>query len=102
MLTIKVRRKIMKLKPLFDRVLLKTQKEEKQKTGILLPSSLEEKPMVAEVIAMGDGETVDGKVPMNVKIGDKVLFTKYAAQEFKFNNEEYLIIRQEDILAIIE
>lgn len=92
----------MKLKPLFNRVLLKVEKPKKEESSIMLPSKLEERPAIAEVIAVGNGQTEDGKVEMSVKIGDKVLFSKYAAQEFKFNGEDFLIIRQEDILAIID
>ena len=92
----------MKLKPLFDRVLLKVEEHKKDESTIILPSKLEERPAIANVVAVGDGTTEDGKVDMSVKVGDKVLFTTYAAQEFKFNGEDFLIISQDDILAIIE
>jgi len=92
----------MQLKPLFDRVLLKIEKHKKDESSIILPSKLEERPAIANVVGVGDGTTEDGKVEMSVKVGDKVLFTKYAAQEFQFDGEDFLIIRQDDILAIIE
>lgn len=92
----------MKLKPLFDRVLLKQEEEKKDASNIILPTNLQEKPAIAQVVAVGDGNTVDGKIEMSVKIGDKVVFSRYAAQEFKFNKETYLLIRQDDILAVME
>lgn len=92
----------MKLKPLFDRVLLKQEEEKKDASNIILPTNLQEKPSIATVVAVGDGNTIDGKIEMSVKIGDKVVFSRYATQEFKFNKETYLLIRQDDILAVIE
>ena len=94
----------MKLKPLFDKVVLKmTEAEETTKSGIILTSSAKEKPQIAEVIAVGPGGMVDGKeVGMVVKAGDKVVASKYSGTEFKDGDEEYLIVKQSDILAIVE
>jgi chaperonin GroES len=97
---------IMKIKPLSDYILIEPIKEEeKTKTGILLPQTAEkERPEQGRVIAVGPGRrTASGKViPVEVKSGDKVLFTKYGPNEIKVENKEYLIAKQEDILAIIE
>ena len=94
----------MKLKPLADRVILKAvEAEETTKSGIILTSAAQEKPEVAEVIAVGPGGNVDGKeVVMTVKAGDKVITSKYAGTEVKVDGEEYTIVRQSDILAIVE
>jgi len=94
----------MKLKPLADRVILKAvEAEETTKSGIILTSAAQEKPEVAEVIAVGPGGNVDGKeVVMTVKAGDKVITSKYAGTEVKVDGEEYTIVRQNDILAIVE
>ena len=94
----------MTIKPLFDRVLIKSvTAEETTKSGILLPGTAKEKPQMAEIIAVGPGGTVDGKeITMQVKVGDKILYSKYAGNEVKVDNEEYIIIRQNDILAIVE
>lgn len=96
----------MKIKPLHDHVLIEPiTQEEKTKSGILLPKTAEkEKPEQGKVIAVGPGRmTSQGKlIPMGVKKGDKVLFTKYGPTEIKINNKEYLIAKEEDILAIIE
>jgi chaperonin GroES len=95
----------MNIKPLSDRVVIKTvEAEETTKSGIILTSSAQEKPQVAEVIAIGPGATNDeGKViPMTVKIGDKVLTSKYSGTEVKVDGEEYTIVRESDILAIVE
>ena len=94
----------MKLTPLADRVVLKmTEAEETTKGGIILTSSAKEKPSVAEVISVGPGGTVDGKeVVMTVKKGDKVITSKYAGTEVKLDGEEYTIVRQGDILAVVE
>ena len=94
----------MQIKPLFDKVVLKEEKvEETSKSGIFLPVSDKEKPQIATVISVGDGGIVDGKeVKMVVKKGDKVVFSKYAGSNVKIDNEEYIIIRQADILAILE
>ena len=94
----------MKLTPLADRVVLKpVEAEETTKGGIILTSSAKEKPSVAEVISVGPGGMVDGKeVVMTVKVGDKVLTSKYSGTEVKVDGEEYTIVRQNDILAIVE
>jgi len=92
----------MNLKPLFDRVVLKNLKQKKETlSGIIIPESVGDEPIYAEVIAVGDGESVEGeKVEMSVKIGDKVLYNKYGAVPFKINGEEFVILRQSDILGI--
>ncbi|MFO7152381.1 MAG: co-chaperone GroES [Bacillota bacterium] len=94
----------MNIKPLGDRVVIKVlDKEEKTKGGIVLPDTAKEKPQRGEVIAVGTGEIIDGKkVPLEVKVGDKVIFSKYAGTEVKLDDQEYLILRQSDILAIVE
>ena len=94
----------MTIKPLSDRVLIKMQEaEETTKSGILLASSAQEKPQVAVVIAVGPGGLVDGKqVDMILKPGDKVITSKYSGTEVKVDGEEYTIVRQSDVLAVVE
>lgn len=94
----------MTIKPLLDRVLIQmTEAEETTKSGIILTATAAEKPQVAEVIAVGPGGVVDGKeVEMFVKVGDKVITSKYGGTEVKMGGEEYIIVRQGDILAIVE
>ncbi|MBZ4665307.1 co-chaperone GroES [Mahella sp.] len=94
----------MALKPLGDRIVIKqVEKEETTKSGIVLPGTAQEKPQIAEVIAVGPGGIVDGKeVKMEVKPGDKVIYSKYAGTEVKYDGEEYIIIKQSDVLAVIE
>jgi len=93
----------MKIKPLADRVVIKLVEEETTKGGLILSGSAKEKPQVAEVIAVGPGGNVDGKdVEMIVKVGDKVLTSKYSGTEVKVDGEECTIVRQSDILAIVE
>ncbi|MEK7772962.1 MAG: co-chaperone GroES [Deltaproteobacteria bacterium] len=94
----------MKIKPLHDRVILKrVAEEEKTKGGIIIPDSAKEAPAEGKVIAVGAGKKEDGKiVPLDVKAGDRVLFSKYAGTEVKIEGEEHLIMREEDILGIIE
>ena len=94
----------MKLTPLADRVILKmVEVEETTKGGIILTASAKEKPEVAEVLAVGPGGMVDGKeVTMTVKVGDKVITSKYSGTEVKVDDEEYTVVRQSDILAIVE
>ncbi|MCK9268414.1 MAG: co-chaperone GroES [Alkaliphilus sp.] len=94
----------MKIKPLGDRVVIKRlEAEETTKSGIILPGSAQEQPQLAEVIAVGPGGVVEGKeIVMEVNVGDKVIFSKYAGTEVKFDGEEYTIVRQNDILAIVE
>lgn len=94
----------MKIRPLADRVVIKTvEAEETTKSGIILAGSAKEKPQVAEVLAVGPGGLVDGKeVQMIVKVGDKVLTSKYSGTEVKVDGEECTVVRQSDILAIVE
>lgn len=94
----------MKIIPLADRVVIKTvEVEETTKGGLILTGSAKEKPQVAQVIAVGPGGVVDGKeVAMQVKEGQKVVYSKYAGTEIKIDGEEYKIVRQSDILAIVE
>ena len=94
----------MSLKPLFDRVVIKdAEMEETTKGGLILTSSAKEKPQYAFVVAVGPGGVVDGKdVTMQVSVGQKVVYSKYAGTEIKLDGEEYKIIRQNDILAVIE
>ncbi len=92
------------IKPLLDRVVLKmVENEETTKSGILLAGNSKEKPQIATVVAVGPGGNIDGKeVIMQVKVNDKVVFAKYAGTEVKIDDEEYIIVRQSDILGIIE
>ncbi|MDR1619120.1 MAG: co-chaperone GroES [Clostridiales bacterium] len=94
----------MKLKPLADRVVLKSlESEETTKSGIVLPGSAKEKPQTAEVISVGPGGVVEGKeITMYVKPGDKVIYSKYAGTEIKLDGEEFIIVRQNDVLAVVE
>ena len=94
----------MKIKPLADRVVIKMQEaEETTKSGIILAGSAKEKPEVAEIVAVGPGGVVDGKeVKMELKVGDKVLISKYSGTEVKLDDEEYTILRQSDVLAIVD
>ena len=94
----------MNIRPLADRVVVKmTELEETTQSGIILAAASKEKPQVAEVLAVGPGGIVDGKeVEMFVKVGDKVITSKYAGTEVKLNKEEYIIVRQSDILAVVE
>ncbi len=94
----------MKIRPLFDRVVIKScEVEETTKSGLILTGNAKEKPQMAEVIAVGPGGVVDGKeVTMSVNVGDKVIYSKYAGNEVKLDGEEYIIVRQSDILAVVE
>lgn len=94
----------MKLVPLGDRVVLKhLVAEETTKSGIILPGSAKEKPLEAEVIAVGPGGVIDGKeVVMQVKAGQKVIYSKYAGTEVKLHDDEYVVVKQSDILAVVE
>ena len=94
----------MTLKPLSDRVVVKmVELEETAKSGIILPGTAKEKPQVAEVVAVGPGAVKDGElVPMTVKVGDKVITSKYSGTEVKLGSDEYVIVRQDDILATID
>ncbi len=94
----------MKLKPLGDRVVLKhLEAEEKTKSGIILTGAAKEKPQEAEVIAVGPGRTEDGtKIEMEVKVGDRVIYSKYAGNEITLDKEDFVVVSQSDILAVIE
>jgi chaperonin GroES len=95
----------MKIRPLQDRIIVKRiEEEEKTKGGIIIPDSAKEKPQEGKVIAVGKGKmTEDGKlIPLDVKVGDRILFGKYSGTEVKIEGEEHLIMREEDILGIIE
>ncbi len=94
----------MTIKPLADRIVIKmVEAEETTKSGIILAGSAKEKPQIAEVVAVGPGGVVDGKeVKMYLKAGDRVLMSKYAGTEVKVDGQEYTILRQDDVLAIVE
>jgi chaperonin GroES len=99
-----LRRVYMNLKPLGDRVVVKpVDKEEKTKSGIVLPDTAKEKPQEGIVQAVGTGRILDNgtKVPMELKVGDKVLYAKYAGNEFKLDEVEYLIVSEKDVLAVL-
>jgi chaperonin GroES len=92
------------VRPLHDRVIVKrVEEEQKTKGGIIIPDTAKEKPQEGRVVAVGPGRQDDGKVvALDVKIGDRILFTKYGGTEIKLNGEEHLILREEDILGVIE
>jgi chaperonin GroES len=95
----------MKLKPLGDRIVVKPiAEEERTKGGIVLPDTAKEKPQEAEVVAVGPGARNEkgDRIPMEVKVGDRVIYAKYAGTEFKQDDEEYLILRESDVLAVVE
>ena len=94
----------MTIKPLFDKVVIKAiETDEKTASGIVIPGAAKEKPQLAKVLAVGPGGMIDGvDVTMQVKVGDTVLYSKYAGSEFKVDGEEVIIVRQADILAIVE
>ncbi len=95
----------MRVKPLHDRILVKRLEEkETKKGGIIIPDTAKEKPQEGEVIAVGPGKVGDDgkRQPMDVKAGDKILFGKYSGSEVKLDNEEYLIMREEDVLCILQ
>ncbi|MGI6152837.1 MAG: co-chaperone GroES [Christensenellaceae bacterium] len=94
----------MTIKPLADRIVIKAvEQEETTKSGIVLPGSAQEKPQIAEVVEVGPGGVVDGKeIKMEVKKGDKVIYSKYAGTEVKIDGEEYVIVRQSDVLATVK
>ena len=93
-----------KIRPLQDRVLIKRiNEEEKTKGGIIIPDTAKEKPQEGKVVAIGKGKILEGKLqPVEVKVGDKILFSKYSGTEVKIEGEEHLIVKEEDILGIIE
>ena len=95
----------MKVKPLHDRVIVKrVEEEEKTKGGIIIPDTAKEKPVEGKVVAVGGGKLLDNgtKLPLEVKKGDRVLFAKYAGTDIKIDGEEHLIMREDDIIAIVE
>ncbi len=95
----------MKIRPLHDRLLVeRLEEKEVKKGGIIIPDTAKEKPQEAKVIAVGNGKVTDEgkKVPLDVKAGDKILFGKYSGSEVKLDDKEYLILREEDVLAILE
>jgi chaperonin GroES len=95
----------MKIKPLHDRLVVKRiEEEEKSKGGIIIPDAAKEKPQEGMVVAVGDGKILESgqKAPLTVKAGDKILFGKYSGTEIKIDGEEHLILREDDVLAIIE
>lgn len=95
----------MKIRPLHDRVIVKREdEEEKTKGGIIIPDTAKEKPVEGKVVAVGDGKVADDgkKIPLEVKAGDKVLFGKYAGTEIQIEGEEHIIMREDDIIAIVE
>ncbi len=94
----------MKVKPLGEMVLLKAIEEEQVSSGgIIIPDTAKEKPMMAEVVAVGPGGNVDGKeVPMVLKVGDKVVYRRYAGTELKLDGEDYVITKQSDVMAVVE
>ena len=94
----------MTIRPWFDRVVVKSvDSEETTKSGIVLPGAAKEKPQMAEVVAVGPGGNVDGKeITMQVKVGDKVIYSKYAGNEVKLDGSEFVVIRQSDVLAVVE
>ena len=94
----------MTIKPLFDKIVVKAvEAEAKTTSGLFLPNSAQEKPQMAQVIAVGPGGIIDGKeIKMQVKVGDKILFSKYSGSDFKIDEDEVTIIKQSDVLAVIE
>jgi chaperonin GroES len=98
-------REAMKIRPLHDRILVeRLEEKEVKKGGIIIPDTAKEKPQEAKVIAVGNGKVTDEgkKIPLDVKAGDKILFGKYSGSEVKLDDKEYLILREEDVLAILE
>jgi chaperonin GroES len=94
----------MKVQPLYDRIIVKrVETKEQKKGGIIIPDTAKEKPMEGKVIAVGRGKLEDGKrIPLDVKVGDRVLFGKYSGTEVKIEDEEHIILREEEILGVIE
>lgn len=94
----------MTIKPLFDKIVVKAvEAEAKTTSGLFLPNSAQEKPQMALVVAVGPGGIIDGKeIKMQVKVGDKILYSKYSGSDFKIDEEEVTIIKQSDVLAVIE
>jgi chaperonin GroES len=103
--SIKGRTTVMKIRPLHDRILVeRLEEQEVKKGGIIIPDTAKEKPQEGKVIAAGNGKVGDDgkKIPLDVKAGDKILFGKYSGSEVKVEDKEYLIMREEDVLAILE
>lgn len=97
--------KKLKVRPLHDRIIVKRlEEEQKTKGGIIIPDSAKEKPQEGEVLAVGNGKVLDDgkKIALDVKVGDKILFSKYSGTEIKVDGEEYLIIKEDDVQAIVE
>ena len=97
--------KKLKIRPLHDRMIVKRlEEEQKTKGGIIIPDSAKEKPQEGEVLAVGNGKILDDgkKIPLDVKVGDRVLFSKYSGTDIKIDGEEYLIIKEDDIQAVME
>lgn len=93
----------MNLKPLFDRVIVKEEEPKKETKGLLLPKSLQEQQQIGKIIAVGDGVSSDGKqIELQVKVGDVVIYPKFAGSEFKFNDQKLIVLKQTDILCKIE
>ena len=94
----------MKLRPLFDKIVLEpVENEEVTKGGIFLPTAAQEKQQMGTIIAVGDGGTIDGKeINIKVKVGEKVIYANYSGSDFKYNGKNYVIIRQSDILAVLD
>ncbi len=94
----------MTIRPLFDKVVIEpVNADEKTKSGIVLPSAAQEKPQMAVIVAVGPGGIIEGKdITMQVKVGEKILYSKYAGSEFKLDGKDVIIIRQSDILAVID
>ena len=92
------------IKPLADKILIKMiEAEETTKSGIILANNAKEKPQIAEVLAVGPGGNVEGKqIEMNIKVGDKIIVSKYSGTEIKYEGEDYIIVKQSDVLAIVE
>jgi chaperonin GroES len=102
---VRQRRKSMKVKPLQDRLVVKRiEEEETTKGGIIIPDAAKEKPQEGRVVAVGDGKVLESgqRAPLTVKVGDKILFGKYSGTEIKIDGEEHLILREDDVLAVIE